>query len=138
MRADSFITSPSWPVIVSWLAPAIRDASMKSTSPPTGVHARPIATPGSLRAVLHLLVEMPRRAEAVSTTASGVTTTGVASGLRRCRRAILRQIDADLALEVADAGLARVAADDRRRAPSSVNVTCPASRPWLATCRATR
>ena len=63
MRADSFMTSPSWPVSVSWLPPAMRDASTKSTSPPTGVQARPIATPGSLRAVLHLLVEVTRRAE---------------------------------------------------------------------------
>ena len=65
IRADSFITSPSWPVSVSWLPPAMRDASTNRTSPPTGVHARPIATPGSLRPVLHLLVEMPRRAEQV-------------------------------------------------------------------------
>ena len=63
MRADSFITSPSWPVSVSWLPPGMRDASTNSTSPPTGVQARPMATPGSLRAVLHLLVEVARRAE---------------------------------------------------------------------------
>src|SRR5262249_36961591 len=44
-RADSFITSPSWPVRVSEPPPAIFDASMKSTSPPAGVPARPIATP---------------------------------------------------------------------------------------------
>ena len=46
-RADSFITSPSWPVSVSDPVPAMRDASMNSTSPPTEVQARPMATPGS-------------------------------------------------------------------------------------------
>src|SRR4029453_7816715 len=45
--ADSRITSPSWPVIVSLPEPGIAVASMKRTSPPTGVHASPVATPGS-------------------------------------------------------------------------------------------
>ena len=62
-RADSFMTSPSWPVSVSEPVPAIRDASMNSTSPPAGVQARPMATPGSFGALLHLLVEELRRAE---------------------------------------------------------------------------
>ncbi len=47
--ADSFITSPSWPVIVSLPVPGIAVASMNRTSPPTGVQARPVATPGRLR-----------------------------------------------------------------------------------------
>jgi hypothetical protein len=45
--ADSRMTSPSWPVIVSLPVPGIAPTSMKSTSPPTGVHARPVATPGA-------------------------------------------------------------------------------------------
>ena len=40
------MTSPSWPVIVSLPVPGIAVASMKRTSPPTGVQARPVATPG--------------------------------------------------------------------------------------------
>ena len=44
--ADSFITSPSCPVTVSLPLPGIAVASTKSTSPPTGVQARPVATPG--------------------------------------------------------------------------------------------
>src|SRR6266576_4281331 len=43
--ADSFITSPSWPVSVIWPLPGIRIASMNMMSPPTGVHASPVATP---------------------------------------------------------------------------------------------
>jgi len=35
--ADSCITSPSWPVIVSLPLPGYAVASMKSTSPPAGV-----------------------------------------------------------------------------------------------------
>src|SRR5665647_2831227 len=46
--ADSFITSPSWPVTVRWPSPGMAVASMKRMSPPTGVQARPVATPGSL------------------------------------------------------------------------------------------
>src|SRR3989449_4858522 len=45
--ADSFITSPSCPVKVIWPFPGIWIASMNMISPPTGVHARPVATPTS-------------------------------------------------------------------------------------------
>src|SRR2546429_1715967 len=45
--ADSFITSPSCPVKVIWPFPGIWIASMNMMSPPTGVHARPVATPTS-------------------------------------------------------------------------------------------
>ncbi len=46
MRADSFITSPSWPVIVSPGLPDIDAASTNRTSPPVPVTASPVATPG--------------------------------------------------------------------------------------------
>ena len=46
--ADSRITSPSWPVIMSLPSPGTAVASTNSTSPPTGVQASPVATPGSL------------------------------------------------------------------------------------------
>src|SRR5213080_1363278 len=45
--ADSFITSPSWPVRVMSPLPGIWIASMNMMSPPTGVHASPVATPTS-------------------------------------------------------------------------------------------
>jgi hypothetical protein len=44
--ADSFITSPRWPVSTSSPSPSILLASTSSTSPPTVVQARPTATPG--------------------------------------------------------------------------------------------
>lgn len=47
--ADSFMTSPNWPVSVSWPSPSIRLASTNMISPPSGVQARPIATPGRVR-----------------------------------------------------------------------------------------
>ncbi len=45
--ALSFITSPSWPVRISLPVPGMRVASMNRMSPPTGVHASPVATPGT-------------------------------------------------------------------------------------------
>ena len=45
--ADSFITSPSWPVRASPGSPVHADASTNSTSPPTPVTASPVATPGT-------------------------------------------------------------------------------------------
>ena len=45
-RADSFITSPSWPVRIRVPLPGIAEASMKRMSPPVGIQARPVATPG--------------------------------------------------------------------------------------------
>ena len=46
-RADSCITSPSWPVrITCWAPPSSSVASTNSTSPPASVHATPVATPG--------------------------------------------------------------------------------------------
>src|SRR5436190_7150907 len=45
--ADSFITSPSWPVRVIWPLPGIWIAATNMMSPPTGVHANPVATPTS-------------------------------------------------------------------------------------------
>ena len=46
--ALSFITSPSWPVRISLPWPGTRVASMNRMSPPTGVQASPVETPGTL------------------------------------------------------------------------------------------
>ncbi len=42
---DSFITSPSVPVVFIRPLPGSFSASMDSRSPPTSVQARPVATP---------------------------------------------------------------------------------------------
>ena len=47
--ALSFMTSPSCPVRMSRPLPSTRLASMKRMSPPTGVQASPVATPGTDR-----------------------------------------------------------------------------------------
>ena len=46
--ALSRMTSPSWPVRVRRPLPGERAASMNRMSPPTGVQASPVATPGTL------------------------------------------------------------------------------------------
>ena len=45
--AHSFMTSPSWPVRMSLPLPGMRADSTNRMSPPTGVHASPVATPGT-------------------------------------------------------------------------------------------
>ena len=114
-RADSFITSPSWPVIVSVPVPAIRDASMNSTSPPAGVHARPMATPGSL---VRSSISSSRNvgAPSISVTTIGVIVSGRLGAFGPPARGLAAE-RADLPLEVADAGFARVAVDDGPDAP---------------------
>ena len=44
--ADSFITSPSFPVSFSAPFPGILVDSINNISPPNAVHAKPITTPG--------------------------------------------------------------------------------------------
>ncbi len=44
-RADSRMTSPSWPVRMKSSRPSIRVTSMATTSPPTSVTTRPVAEP---------------------------------------------------------------------------------------------
>src|SRR6202521_5998299 len=90
-RADSFMTSPSCPVRVSEPVPAIREASMNSTSPPAGVHARPMATPGSF---VRSSISSSRNlgAPSICTTTSGVISIDVSLPSAR-RRATLRQSD---------------------------------------------
>ena len=109
--ADSCITSPSWPVIVSRPRPGIAVASTNSTSPPTGVHASPVATPGP-RGPPARLGEEPAAAEQLARARLG--------DRHLARRLALGDLAgdlaadrADLALQLADAGLARVVGDDR-------------------------
>jgi hypothetical protein len=55
--ADSFITAPSCPVKTSCPLPVMRVTSMNRMSPPVGVQASPIATPGcSVRSATSLKI----------------------------------------------------------------------------------
>ena len=87
---------------------ASRVASMKRTSPPTGVHARPVATPGSLRAPPRLGWKRGRPSSSRTRGAVDVDLAALASP-SATRARDLAADRADLALEVAHAGLARVA-----------------------------
>src|ERR1041384_4951251 len=102
--ADSFMTSPSWPVSVIWPLPGIRIASMNMMSPPTGVHASPVATPisGARPATSLCTFGWP----AYFSRFLELTLTIFAPPQRR-----LSQHALNLALELADTGLARVLAD---------------------------
>ena len=106
--ALSLMTSPSWPVRISLPLPGMRVASMNRMSPPTGVQASPVATPGTLVRI------------ATSFSNCGGAEDGVQDRLRRsgpcavcafgdAHRGMAQHL-ADLAFEVAHAGLARVVA----------------------------
>ena len=104
------MTSPRWPVSVSVPAPCMRDASMNSTSPPTGVHAMPIATPGFF-VRSSISSSRKRGAPSSSTTVSRVSVDGLLLPFGPAPRDLPDE-RRDLALEIADTRLARVAAND--------------------------
>ena len=106
------MTSPSWPVMISLPEPGIAVASTNRTSPPTGVQARPVATPGT---------SVRRRCSDENLRLPSSSRARFAVDRRPCRDLALRDLagdlaedGADLALEVADAGLARVLLDDHQ------------------------
>ncbi len=84
--------SGSIPVSVSVRAPRIRVASTNSTSPPAGVQARPVTTPGT-RVRCSTSSSSKRGTPRNETTTSGVTRTGSALPSAR-RRATFRHNDA--------------------------------------------
>ena len=113
---DSFMTSPSCPVSCSLPVPYMRVASMKRISPPTLVHARPVATPG-LFGALRDLARVARRAEelaelvlVVDACAACVSPSAIFTATPRMTLAICRS-------SVANAGFARVVVDDLLDAP---------------------
>ena len=108
---DSFITSPSWPVSTRPSLPFIRVASTNSTSPPTPVTARPVATPGTAVRTAASWKNFWR--PSASRTVSVVTSTGASTFARRDPRRGLAQHGPELALEVAHARLAGVLVDDQ-------------------------
>ena len=92
--------------------PGILVASTKRMAPPTGVQARPVATPGILRALGDLARELGR-AEAAADVVLGANddlARGLALGHLHHHPA---DDGRDLSLERADACLARVPIDDR-------------------------
>ena len=109
--ALSFITSPSCPVRISLPRPGTRVASMNRMSPPVGVQASPVATPGTL----------VRMATSFSNRRGPRMAGNAAASMRTCAAAALGDAHgdvaadrADQALQIAHARLARVVADDRR------------------------
>ena len=133
--ALSFITSPSWPVRISWPRPGMRVASMNRMSPPTGVQARPVATPGTLvriatsfsnRGAPRIAADRPRAMRIGPLPPFGDPHRGVAQHL------------ADLALQAAHAGLAGVALDDVARAPRRRSRPGLGFSPFASICRRTR
>jgi hypothetical protein len=107
--ADSFITSPNWPVRVRRLLPFMAVASMNSRSPPTGVQARPMATPGVVRRALASEVKRtgPRYSAHIVGTDGGLfdASFGHFGGYAAADCG-------DFALQVAQPGLAGITADD--------------------------
>ena len=108
MRADSFMTSPSWPVSTSPPLPGIDAASTNRTSPPAPVTASPVATPGTAVRTAASWKTFGRPS-ASRTAASSIDDRPrlVAGGDPRRRLAEQR---AELALQLADAGFTRVVA----------------------------
>ena len=111
--ADSFMTSPSWPVRISLPLPGVRVASMNRMSPPTGVHASPVDTPGTLVRIATSFSK--RRGPRIAGDVVDVDADRVGRALGDPHRGVAQQV-ADLALEVAHAGLARVVLDHARAA----------------------
>jgi hypothetical protein len=117
--ADSFITSPSWPVRISWPLPGTSVDSICSRSPPTSVQARPVTRPISF---------FLGTAEVEATHAQVLVQVLAGHAHQRLLRALLRlhrlragQRDllhhlaadlGDLAFQVAHARFARVVAHD--------------------------
>ena len=112
--ADSRITSPSEPVSLSSPLPGMRVDSTKRMSPPAGVQARPTATPGC--PARSAISGSNRTGPSSSARSSGAIVTGPVSSVLGDAARDLPAHRADLALEVAHAGLARVAAGSARAA----------------------
>src|SRR5829696_2580622 len=109
MRADSFITSPSWPVSTRPSLPFIEVASMKRTSPPAPVTDRPVATPDG-RALGRLLEEALAPEGVAQLLDTELDRRGCLAGRDPRRR--LAQERPELALEVPHARLAGVLGHD--------------------------
>ena len=128
---DSFMTSPSCPVSCSLPVPYMRVASMKRISPPTLVHASPVATPASSVRSATSLVNFcgPRNSRTCS---SSSILRGVVSPFGDLHGHAANDAG-DLALERANAGFARVVSMTRSTAVSVMS-SCSLVMPCSSSC----
>ena len=89
--ADSCMTSPSLPVSVRWPRPGMSVASVTRISPPTSVHANPVATP--ISSFSSAMLGRNRGTPRYSVTFSGVMPSWKALPCTTTLRATLRQIE---------------------------------------------
>ena len=89
--ADSCMTSPSLPVSVRWPLPGISVASVTRISPPTSVHASPVATPISFDSSMS--VGRKRGTPRYSVTLAALISSLKDLPSTTTLRAILRQMD---------------------------------------------
>ena len=108
--ALSFMTSPSWPVRMSLLLPGTRVASTNRISPPVGVQARPVATPGTL--VRMATSFSKRRGPRIGGERRLVDAHALGAAFGDAHGDVPAD-RADVPFQIAHAGLARVVADDR-------------------------
>ena len=94
---------------ISLPVPGTRVASMNRMSPPTGVQARPVATPGTLVRIATSFSN--RGGPRIVGEIAAVDADRPAGAFGDAHRGMAQRL-ADLALEVAHAGLARVVVDD--------------------------
>ena len=127
-RADSCITSPSWPVSRSPRPLGSRLASMYSTSPPASVQARP-GRHARLAAASRDRSGRTRSGPSRSARSSGRPSTGSVVPLGEAPRHLAGQ-PAQRPLQLAHAGLAGVAADDApQRLVGRSSAAPPSARP---------
>ncbi len=142
--ADSCITSPSLPVVVSLPRPSMIAASVVRIDPPTSVQARPVVAPTSFFLSVCLIAELLRPQQFVHLRR---VDDGLFSGCLSCRFAGLR-IDhgardlaadvADLALQIANARFARVVLDQLLNARRPGTRSALRSSPVSLRCFGTR
>ena len=121
--------------MVSLPLPGMAVASTNSTSPPTGVHARPVATPGS--DVRRLLSGWKRARPSSSRTFGAVTETFLAWVPSATVSATLRQTE-PISRSRLRTPASRVYSLMIAFSPVSVNATCDFFRPLRSTWRGTR
>ncbi len=141
MRADSFMTSPSWPVTVRSDRPSSPSstgralASTNKTSPPAPVTAKPLATPGTdVRSVMSASWKRARPSR--SGTVSASTTTGSLGSDATLAATFRSTLARARSRERTPAS--RVWSRTMRRSASSVTVSSSARIPALASCRPSR
>ena len=108
-RADSRITSPSWPVRMKSSLPSMSVTSIATTSPPTSVTTRPVAEPvwSSASSSPYSKRGGPRYSSSLRDVDHGLALAALGHRPRDLAHDV-----GELALEVPDAGLVRVGLDE--------------------------